>query len=186
MPLTTLDKRTALIVIDLQKGIVSLPTAHPIDDVIKHSCLLIEAFRHHQLPVVLVNVTGISPGRVEQSRLRGTPAADWAELIPELNQQPQDHLVTKQTRGAFTGTDLDAYLKQHGVTQVVVVGVATSSGVESTARHAYENGFNVTLAVDAMTDLSLDQHIHSITHIFPRIAETGTTQDVINLLERSA
>ena len=135
---------------------------------------------------MLVNVTGISPGRVEQSRLRGTPAADWAELIPELNQQPQDHLVTKQTRGAFTGTDLDAYLKQQGVTQVVVVGVATSSGVESTARHAYENGFNVTLAVDAMTDLSLDQHIHSITHIFPRIAETGTTQDVINLLERSA
>jgi nicotinamidase-related amidase len=186
MPLTTLDKHTALIVIDLQKGIVGLPTAHPIDDVIGNACRLIEAFRRHDLPVVLVNVTGVSPGRVEQSRLRGEFPAGWADLIPQLNPQPQDHLVTKQTRGAFTGTDLDAYLKQRGVTQVVVVGVATSSGVESTARHAYENGFNVTLAVDAMTDMSLDQHAHSITQIFPRIAETGTTQDVIDRLERSA
>jgi nicotinamidase-related amidase len=186
MPLTTLDKHTALIVIDLQKGIVGLPTAHPIDDVIGNACRLIEAFRRHDLPVVLVNVTGVSPGRVEQSRLRGEFPAGWADLIPQLNPQPRDHLVTKQTRGAFTGTDLDAYLKQRGVTQVVVVGVATSSGVESTARHAYENGFNVTLAVDAMTDMSLDQHTHSITQIFPRIAETGTTQDVIDRLERSA
>ncbi|MBB5359075.1 nicotinamidase-related amidase [Rhodanobacter sp. ANJX3] len=186
MPLTTLDKHTALIVIDLQKGIVGLPTAHPIDDVIGNAGRLIEAFRRHDLPVVLVNVTGVSPGRVEQSRLRGEFPAGWADLIPQLNPQPQDHLVTKQTRSAFTGTDLDAYLKQRGVTQVVVVGVATSSGVESTARHAYENGFNVTLAVDAMTDMSLDHHTHSITQIFPRIAETGTTQDVIDRLERSA
>ena len=186
MPLTTLDKHTALIVIDLQKGIVGLPTAHPIDDVIGRSCRLIETFRRHHLPVVLVNVTGASPGRVEQSRLRSGFAADWAELIDELDPQPQDHRVTKQTRGAFTGTDLNAYLKKNGVTQVVVIGVATSSGVESTARHAYENGFNVTLAIDAMTDLSMDDHIYSITHIFPRIAETGSTQDVINLIQRSA
>lgn len=186
MALTTMDKNTALIVIDLQKGIVGLPTAHPIDDIIKHSCALLAAFRHRDLPVVLVNVTGVSPGRVEQSRHRGEFPPGWADLIPELDQQPQDHLVTKQTRGAFTGTDLDEYLKKQGVTQVVIVGVATSSGVESTARHAYENGFNVTLVSDAMTDRSLDEHTHSITRIFPRIAETGSTQDVIDLLARSA
>jgi nicotinamidase-related amidase len=185
MPLTTLDQRTALIVIDLQKGIIGLPTAHPIDDVIGNVCHLLEAFRHLDLPVVLVNVTGVSPGRVELSRPRGEWPADWAELISQLNPQPQDHRVTKRSRGAFTGTDLDAYLKKHGVTQVVVVGVATSAGVESTARQAYENGYHVTLPVDAMTDSNFDDHRHSITRIFPRIAETGSTRDVIHLLQRS-
>jgi nicotinamidase-related amidase len=185
MPLTTLDQRTALVVIDLQKGIVGRPTAHPIDEVIGNACRLIEAFRHLDLPVVLVNVTDVSPGRVEQSRPRGEWPADWAELIPQLNPQPRDHRVSKRSRGAFTATDLDAYLKKHGVTQVVVVGVATSAGVESTARQAYENGYNVTLPLDAMTDSNLDEHNHSVTRIFPRIAETGSTQDVIHLLQRS-
>lgn len=186
MALTTLDKNTALIVIDLQKGIVGFPTAHPMADVVERSCALIEVFRRRQLPVVLVNVTGGSPGRVEQPRQHRELAADWADLIPELDQQPQDHLVTKQTRGAFTGTDLDEYLKKRGVTQVVIVGVATSAGVESTARHAYENGFNVTLPIDAMTDMSLDEHNHSLIRVFPKIGETGSTQDVVALLERGA
>ncbi len=66
------------------------------------------------------------------------------------------------------------------------MGVATSAGVESTARHAYENGFNVTLPIDAMTDMSLDEHNHSLTRVFPKIGETGSTQDVIALLERGA
>jgi nicotinamidase-related amidase len=64
-------------------------------------------------------------------------------------------------------------------------GVATSIGVESTARHAYEHGFHVTLAVDAMTDMSPDVHINSITRIFPRLGETGTTQEIIDLLDKA-
>ena len=79
----------------------------------------------------------------------GELPSDRADLIPELNRQPGDHAVTKRTWGAFTGTDLDEYLKKLGVTQVVIAGVATSLGVESTARQAHELGFNVTLAVDA-------------------------------------
>jgi nicotinamidase-related amidase len=184
MPLTTLDKNTALIVIDLQKGIVGMPTAHPMATVVKHARTLTDAFRRHDLPVVLVNVTGVPRGRVEQPRQLGELPTGWADLIPELDQKPQDHLVTKQTRGAFTGTDLDAYLRQRGVTQVVVVGVATSAGVESTARHAHELGYNVTLATDAMTDRSAEAHAHSLAQIFPRLGETGTTAQVIDLLER--
>jgi nicotinamidase-related amidase len=102
--------------------------------------------------------------------------------VPELNRQPEDHLVTKRTWGAFTNTDLNEHLKKLGVTQVVVLGVATSIGVESTARHAYENGFHVTLAVDAMTDLNADAHANSIKLIFPRLGESGTTQEIIDLL----
>jgi nicotinamidase-related amidase len=182
MALTTLDPRTALLVVDLQKGIVGLPTVHPIDGVIKNSVALIEAFRAHDLPVVLINVDGVPPGRSEQSRGPREFPPGFADLIPQLNRQPGDHVVTKRTRGAFTHTDLEHYLRERGVTQVVVTGVATGSGVESTARHAHELGFNVALAIDAMTDMDADVHHNSVTRIFPKMAETGTTQQFLDLL----
>jgi nicotinamidase-related amidase len=182
MTVTTLDPKTALIVIDLQKGIVSFPTVHPIGEVVQRSRLLADAFRQRGLPVVLVNVTGGAPGRTERSHsLEGLPA-DWADLVPELNTQPNDVLITKKTWGAFTNTELEARLKALGVTQLVISGVSTSIGVESTARHAYELGFNVTLAVDAMTDMRREAHDYSIAHIFPRLGETGTTREIIDLL----
>jgi nicotinamidase-related amidase len=185
MPVTAIDPKSALIVIDLQKGIVGMLASHLIGDVVKQSCALLQAFRLRDLPVVLVNVDGKPSGRTEQNRsLDGLPA-DWTELIAELNRQPSDHLVTKRTAGTFTNTDLDQYLKSAGVTQVVVVGVATSMGVESTARQAYELGYNVTIAVDAMDDLSPEAHTNSITRVFPRLSETGTTGEIIALLESS-
>jgi nicotinamidase-related amidase len=107
-------------------------------------------------------------------------------LLPELERQPHDYLVTKQTWGAFTGTDLEAQLRTASVTQVVLCGVATSIGVESIARHAFELGFNVTLAVDAMTDIGADAHANSLERIFPRLGEIGATQDIIDLLGRAA
>ncbi len=185
MAVTTLDPTTALIVIDLQKGIVSRPAAHPIDGVVKQASALADAFRRRGLPVVLVNVAGGAPGRTEQPRSHREFPAGWTDLVPELNRQPQDHVVTKHTPGAFTNTGLEAYLRALGVTQVVIVGVATSNGVEVTARQAYELGFNVTLATDAMTDLHADAHAYSVTRIFPRIGETGTTREIVDLLERS-
>ncbi|MGB8353580.1 MAG: isochorismatase family protein [Chthoniobacteraceae bacterium] len=182
MAITTLDPKTALIIIDLQRGIVTFPTAHPVEGVVKNAGALADAFRSSGLPVVLVNVSGGAPGRAEQSRnVAGFPAG-WTDLLPELNQQPEDHLVTKQTWGAFTNTDLEKYLKNEGVTQVVLAGISTSAGVESTARFAHELGFNVTLAVDAMTDMNIDTHTNSVTRIFPRLGETGTTQEIIDLL----
>lgn len=156
MTISMLDPKPALLVVDLQKAVVSAPTAHPIGDVIQNAVALVEAFRRRQLPVVLINVDGSPPGRTEQSFALGAMPAGWTDLIPELNQQPSDHLVTKRTRGAFTNTDLETYLRENAVTQVVIVGVATSAGVESTARHAHELGFNVVLAVDAMTDRDAD------------------------------
>jgi nicotinamidase-related amidase len=184
MAVTTLDPKTALVVIDLQKGIVAFPTAHPTNEVVRHASELADAFRRHGLPVVLVNVDGGAPGRAEETRsIRDFPAG-WTDLVPELNQQPTDHTVTKRTWGAFTNTGLEKHLKELGVTQVVIAGVATSIGVESTARHAHEAGFHVTLAVDAMTDMNADAHHNSITRIFPRLGETGTTREIIELLQR--
>jgi nicotinamidase-related amidase len=74
-------------------------------------------------------------------------------------------------------------LRQRGVTQVVVTGVSTSAGVESTARQAHDFGFNVALAVDAMTDMNLEAHQNSVTHIFPRMSETGTTRELLDLID---
>jgi nicotinamidase-related amidase len=180
---TVIDPKTALIVVDLQKGLASLPTVHPFGDIVRNASALAGAFRRHRLPVVLVNVDGIAPGRTEQGLRTAGFAPGWSDLLPELNRQPQDHVVTKRTLGAFTNTGLEAHLKGHGVTQVVISGVSTSAGVESTARHASELGFNVVLAVDAMTDMDADVHTNSVTRIFPKLGETGTTAEIIGLLE---
>lgn len=183
MPITRLDPKTALILIDLQKGIVALPTITPATEVVQHASALAAAFRHNHLPVVLVNAVGRPSGRTEEVRANWKFPDGWAELVPELNQQPDDLTVTKRTWGAFTNTGLEEFLKKLGVTQVVVAGISTSVGVESTARHAYELGFNVTFAVDAMTDRNSDAHTNSILRIFPRLGETGTTGEIIDLLK---
>jgi nicotinamidase-related amidase len=186
MTVTTLDPRTALIVIDLQRGVVGLPAAaHSMETVIGNSVKLLDAFRERGLPVVLVNVAGAPSGRTERAAGGSARPDGWDILIPELGRQPSDHLVTKHTRGAFTGTDLEEYLRAEGVTQVVIVGVATGSGVESTARHAHELGFNVTLATDAMTDMNADIHDNSVLRIFPGLGETGTTDEILALLAAS-
>jgi nicotinamidase-related amidase len=182
MTLTTLDPKTALIVVDLQKGIVGFPFIHPIGKVVERARALVGTFRKRSMPVVLVNVAGGAPGRTERPRHEEPFPAGWTDLIPELDQQPSDIVVTKRTWGAFASTNLENQLKAQGVTQVVVTGVATGTGVEATARQAYEQGFNVTLAVDAMTDARSEAHDYSIANVFPRLGETGTTQAIIDLL----
>ncbi|MCO5994128.1 isochorismatase family cysteine hydrolase [Actinoallomurus rhizosphaericola] len=183
MPITTIDPRTALIVVDLQQGIVTTPLAHPVDDVIQRSTALLKEFRSRGLPIVLVNVAGSPAGRTDAGGPHThTFPAGWTDLIPELERQDDDLVVTKYARSAFTGTGLAERLRELNVTQVVITGIATSSGVESTARDAHEQGFHVTLPLDAMTDSALDRHEHSVAQIFPRIAETGTTADVLSVL----
>lgn len=184
MPVTTLDPNTALIIVDLQKGIVGLPLLHPMDGLLAKARALADAFRAQGLPVVLVNVDGSAPGRTEQSRPSLPREADWTELVPELGQRISDITVTKQTRGAFIRTDLEARLKALGVTQVVVIGIATAGGVEATASQAFELGFHVTLAIDAMTDRRAEAHAYCLTHVFPRLGETGTTQAILDMLAR--
>jgi nicotinamidase-related amidase len=185
MPLTKLDNIAALVVIDLQKGIVSRPTVHPVGEIIGRTAQLARAFRERGLPVILVNVTGVAPGRTDAGFPKFSPTPDWTELVPELEQHPDDYLVSKQRWGAFLGTDLDHYLRQRGVTQVFLTGVATSIGVESIARSAYDCGYNVALVVDAMTDMDADAHRHSVGKIFPRLGETDTTDRVLNLLNQA-
>ena len=186
MTATVLDERTALIVIDLQKGIVAQPMAHPTDAVVARAARLAAAFRAHALPVVFVTVHGGAPGRSEQPRNFADRPPDWDELVPGLLAQAGDYHVGKRTWGAFTATGLEGLLRARGITQVAIAGIATSIGVESTARQAHELGFHVTLAVDAMTDMSREAHEHSVQRIFPRLGETAATEEIVALLARRA
>ncbi|GAA5072623.1 hydrolase [Streptomyces similanensis] len=193
MALTTLDPRTALVVIDLQAGIAGAPTVpHPGTEVVARSAELADAFRAHDLPVVLVRVSfgadgaDAVPGRTEASRAGGHARPEgWDVIVPELSGHPGDITVTKRNWGAFHGTDLDVQLRRRGVTQIVLTGIATSIGVESTARAAHEHGYHVTLATDAMSDMAEETHRNSVERIFPRLGETGTTAEILELLAKT-
>ncbi|SEP49007.1 cysteine hydrolase [Amycolatopsis saalfeldensis] len=184
MTLTTIDPSPALVVIDLQKGIVGARGDDPISAAVEQATRLAGEFRRHRLPVVLVNVTGRPPGRTETGRDRGgarTPG--WADLIDELDAGPADHLITKRRRSAFHDTGLDTLLRDLGVTQVVLAGISTGSGVESTARSASDHGYHVVLATDAMADPDAEAHRHSVGRVFPKLGETATTAEILGRIE---
>ncbi|MEU2054926.1 isochorismatase family protein [Streptomyces bungoensis] len=192
MALTTLDPRTALVAIDLQNGIVGMPTEPcPAKEVVSRTAELADAFRSRGLPVVLVRVSfapdwaDAVPGRTErQARGLAFPEG-WDLVVDELSGDPGDIRVTKHNWSAFHGTDLDVQLRRRGITQIVLTGIATSIGVESTARDAYAHGYHVTLATDAMADSDPEAHEGSVRRIFPRLGESGTTAEVLALLERT-
>ena len=189
MALTTIDPTSALVVIDLQMGIVPARRDVPVAPVVQRAARLATAFRRGGLPVVLVNVTGRAPGRTDAGRSGAGGAGgaafppEWSELVDELDVQPTDHLITKRRRSAFHDTGLDTLLRDLGVTQVVLAGISTSSGVESTARAAYDYGYHVVLATDAMSDPDTDAHRNSIERIFPKTGETATTAEITGMVE---
>lgn len=190
MNIVSIDKsRTALVVIDLQKGIVKRETApYPPDAVVKNASALAEAFRKNGMPVFLVRVTPSPDGKdalhpiVDTTWPMQTRPPDWADIIPEMGPKQGDFVITKHQWGAFYGTDLDLQFRRRGITTMVLCGIATNFGVESTARFAFEYGYNQIFAEDAMSALSADEHTFAITRIFPRIGLVRKTNDILNVL----
>lgn len=183
---TLLDPRTALVVVDLQKGIVNLATVHPVQSVVDNAARLAAAFRRAGLPVVLVNVAFAADGGDWFTPRSDVPfpsvsrPVDFAEIVAELNAQPTDIRITKHQWGAFYGTELDLQLRRRGITGIVLTGISTSIGVDSTARGANERAYNITFANDAMTDANVDSHRHSLERIFPRIGQVRTTAEILD------
>jgi len=190
MTVSTLDPKTALVVIDLQERIVGAPVGPiPAAEVVAHTAELADAFRAYGLPVVLVKVGAqpgeATPGRTQASRAGRAPRpADGEDIVDDIRGEG-DIIVHKRNWGAFYGTDLDLHLRRRGVTQIVLTGIATSIGVESTARAAHEHGYHVTLASDAMTDINTDAHANSVDRIFPMLGELGTTAEIIEMLAKT-
>ncbi|HEY2517974.1 MAG TPA: isochorismatase family protein [Polyangiaceae bacterium] len=189
MPATALDPKTALVVIDLQRGISQFPTIHPFGAVVARTVQLADAFRRANLPVVLVTVALSADGgdrlrpRAEVNRVLNMPP-DFALLVPELEAKPNDILIMKRQPNAFFGTELDLQLRRRQITGLVLTGVATSSGVDSTARAAHERAYNVTFASDAITDMDPEAHEFVMKKIFPKLGELDTTEAILALLRR--
>jgi nicotinamidase-related amidase len=182
---------TAIVVIDLQKGIAQLPggAPHTKSAVIANAARLLTAARAAGAQPILVHVGGAADGadRLHTPTDQGWRATsplppDWSELIPELNQQPTDVVVRKRQWGAFYGTDLDLQLRRRGLTTIVLCGIATEAGVESTARDGYERGYEMIFAEDAMTGQTAESHINSTTRIFPRLGRVRTTDEIVAAL----
>jgi nicotinamidase-related amidase len=181
--------KTALVVIDLQKGIVGRQTApHAADLVVNNAAALVGAFRQNGLPVFLVRVTPSLDRKDALHPIVDTPAPlptllpDWAAIVPDLSPKEGDFIITKRQWGAFHGTELDLQCRRRGMTTIVLCGIATNFGVESTARAAFELGYHQVFAEDAMTALSEEEHSATVTKIFPRIGLVRKTSEILAAL----
>jgi nicotinamidase-related amidase len=175
-------KTTALVLIDLQTGIVGMDLAPRTGgEVVETATALAARFRSAGAPVVLVHVSfadGLTPPQnVDAPMGSGNPPADWSDFVAGVRQEG-DIVVLKHHWGAFTGTDLDLVLRRRGVKTIVLGGIATNFGVESTARSAWEHGYDVVLAEDACTSAAAEAHAFAVKTIFPRISRVVTVADV--------
>ena len=178
-------EKTALVLIDLQKGIVERETKpYPSSAVVANAVKLINRFRENKMPIFFVHVDfrNAVPLMTESDSAfnRGNPPADWADFVPELAVTTSDLVVTKRQWGAFYGTDLEQQLRRRNIHTIVLGGIATTYGVESTARFAYEFGFNQVFAEDAMSDMSEEAHRISVEYVLKRMGRVRTTEEILS------
>ena len=185
-------QNTALVLIDLQKGIAPFAGGpHSSSDVFARAGALASRFRSLKVPVVLVRVGWSADfgDALKQPIDRPMPASpnglpdNWLELADELANEPGDILIMKRQWGAFYGTDLDLQLRRRGITQIVLGGISTNIGVESTARSAWEHGYAVVFAEVAMSAANAEQHYFAIDTIFPRMGRVRSTADILKALD---
>jgi nicotinamidase-related amidase len=179
--------RTALVLVDLQQGIVAMPGLGPrsADDVVKAATALADRFRVAGAPVVLVHVGWAADGADRPPRNVDRPPSlppdglprEWMQLVEGVLRDG-DIVVHKRQWGAFTGTDLDLQLRRRGVSTIVLAGIATNFGVESTARNGWELGYDIVVAEDATTSRSAELHDFAIAHILPQIARIRASAEI--------
>src|SRR6266550_6585381 len=175
-------KQTALVLIDLQKGVLSRQTApHSASDVLARGVRLASAFRKAGALVVLVHVSFSPDGGdaltqpTDAGPMAGARDPDWDVISPELGHSERDIVITKRQWGAFYGTPLDMQLRRRGIKSIVIGGIATNFGVESTARDAFERGYALVFVEDAMAGLGDSAHHFAISNIFPRLGRVRST-----------
>ena len=182
-------RTTALVAIDLQRGIVARQVApHASADVVQRGARMADALRAAGGRVVLVRVAFAAD---EGDRLRppvdtplppGPPPPGFSDLVPEIGPHDGDLVVTKRQWGAFYGTDLDLQLRRRGIRTLLMCGISTNFGVESTARDGWERGYELVFVEDAMSGLSAEAHAFAVSTIFPRIGRVRSTADVLAAL----
>jgi nicotinamidase-related amidase len=181
--------KTALVVIDIQKGIVAMGRKlepYTANQVVANISKLVRRFRELGMPVFLVRVSSIDGKDMLRPRTdqqiqwsSGQRPADWAEFVEEIRPTEKDIVITKRQWGAFYGTELDLQLRRRGIDTIVLCGVSTNIGVETTARDAYQRGYNQVFVIDAMAASSRDEHEATLKFIFPRIGLLRTTDQIL-------
>jgi len=182
-------RRTALVLIDLQKGIVPFAGGpHTAADVLNKAGTLAQRFRELSAPVVLVRVGWSADGgdalrqTVDQPNPARSLPANWLEFADELGVVDSDICVIKRQWGAFYGTELELQLRRRGIEQIVLGGISTNIGVESTARNAWELGFGIVFAEDVMSAASGEHHAFAVSNIFPRLGRVRSTAQILDML----
>ncbi|MCL1631602.1 hydrolase [Sporolactobacillus sp. CPB3-1] len=181
-------EKTALVVIDLQNGIVNSQRApYTGAQVVERTMKLVHAFTTNGSFVALVRVSSFDgkdwlvPQTDSSQPASGLPDG-WDHYVPELDAFQNTYQITKRQWGAFYGTDLDLQLRRRGIDTLVLCGISTGIGVDTTAREAYAHGYHQIFVEDAMTASTKEEHDHCITHIFPRIGKVRTTEEVLAVL----
>ena len=192
MELKLEPSKTALVVIDLQRGIVAQPAGPNSGvEVVGRAVQLVKAMRAKGGTVVLVHVTPSPDGKDRLNPITDAPVMapgptlppDWADFVPELKPEATDIVITKRQWGAFYGTELDLQLRRRGVDTIVLCGISTRVGVESTARDAFERGYQQVFVEDAMAAREATEHHHTVNSVFPRIGRIRSTEDVLAALK---
>ncbi|HEX4332828.1 MAG TPA: hydrolase [Usitatibacter sp.] len=176
-------KSTALVLIDLQKGILGMNAApHPAMEVYQRSMKLAQRVRDAGGLVVRVRVS-FSAGGVDAPKQPVDQPSNFGSLPPDWDQFPEppatgDVVITKRQWGAFTGTELDLQLRRRGIRCIVLGGISTNIGVESTARNAWELGYELVIAEDLCTTSSAEMHAFAFKNIFPRLSRAATSEAI--------
>ncbi len=179
-------ERTALVVIDLQNGIVNRELSpYSSKEVIENVSKLVTSFTEKKIFTVLVRVSSLD-GKdtlkpITDNNLNNSKFAEgWDNYIPEIAEVKNVHYITKRQWGAFYGTDLDLQLRRRGINTIVLCGISTSIGVDTTAREAFQHGYNQIFIEDAMSALTKEEHDYVCKYIFPKIGKIRTTEEVIS------
>ena len=177
--------RTALVVIDLQQGIVNGPRSpYTGGQVVQNAGKLVNAFTEKGAFVVLVRVSTIDGKDMFKPRVdhKANPMQfpeGWDRLVPELENRKNAYVITKRQWGAFYGTDLDLQLRRRGIDTIVLCGISTGIGVDTTAREAYQHAYQQIFVEDAMTASTKEEHDYVCNCIFPKIGRIRTTEEVL-------
>jgi nicotinamidase-related amidase len=183
----TLDpKKTALVLIDLQNGIIGRDTKpYTAGEVVERSRKLADAFRAKNAPVVYVRVVMndfLSLPADEVTSLPKDIPASFSEIAESAGMQSGDLLISKRHWGAFAGTELEQELRSRGIETVVLAGIATNIGVESTLRQGTGLGFAFVTVEDACSTFSAEMQQFAFSAIFPRLSKVRTAQQVLDAI----
>ncbi|HCV9035265.1 isochorismatase family protein [Staphylococcus aureus] len=170
--------KTALVLIDLQEGILKMDYApYTAENVVQNANKLIDVFRKNNGFIVFVRVKFYD----------GKDALQPNSMVSLPPKEGDDysrfhHLLDKRHFSAFVGTDLDLQLRRRGIDTIVLGGVATHVGVDTTARDAYQLNYNQFFVTDMMSAQNETLHQFPIDNVFPLMGQTITTNDFLNIL----